>query len=168
MQSNATSLHHRQSITISSDHYATAQTVVNAAIEQGIKHSFSVTHGLCIVFGDWREIPLTIHKYSLIEVERLLGRLFEFRKPSGRVTSLTGRALRLVCAELRERLEGRALCLYQIKKSISNLEADGVVVDWCKEGLVITGVPTKTEADLSLVKYSDPEDVFAALVGRDL
>ena len=158
----------RQVLTITGDHYATSQAVVSAAIEKGIKHSFNVAHGLCVVFADWREIPLTIHKYSLIEVERLLGRLFEFRKQSGRVTSLTDRALRLVCAELRERLEERALCLYQIKKAINNLEADGVCVDWDKDGLAIKGVPTKTEADLSLIKYSDPEDVFGALMGYDL
>lgn len=168
MQSNDTLLSHRKSITVTADHYATSQAVVNAAIEKGINHHFKLAHGLCIVFADWREIPLTLHKYSLIEVERLLGRLFEFRKQSGRVTSLTDRALRLVCAELRERLQDRALCLHRIKKAIGNLEADGVGIDWNKDGLVIKGVPTKTEADLSLIKYSDPEDVFAALMGYDL
>jgi hypothetical protein len=93
--------------------------------------------------------------------------LFEFRKPSGRVTSLTDRALKLTYAELRERLQERVIDLWRLKQDIERLAADGVVIDWCK-GVTITGTPTKTEGELARVQNSNPADVLAVLIGDDL
>ena len=168
MQSNDTSLSHRQSITVTSDHYATSQAVVNAAIEEGLTRSFEVRYGLHIFFRDYDETPLFPgNKRGLIELERLLGRSFEFRKPSGRVASLTDRALKLTCAELRERLQERVIDLRWLKQDIDRLAADGVVIDW-RKGVTITGTPTKTEGELVRIQNANPEDVLAVLIGDEL
>ena len=72
----------RQVITITSDHFKTAQTVVDAAIAEGLTHSFEVRYGLNICFDDYDESPLhPNNKRGIIALERLLGRSFEFRKP---------------------------------------------------------------------------------------
>jgi hypothetical protein len=158
----------RQLITITSDHYATAQAVTNAAIEKGLTRSFEVRGGLNIFFRDYDETQLFPgNKRGLIELERLLGRSFEFRKQSGRVISLTDRALKLTCAELRERLQERVIDLRWLKQDIEQLAADGVVIDWCK-GVTVTGTPTKTKGELARIQNANPEDVLAVLMGDEL
>jgi hypothetical protein len=158
----------RQVLEITADHFQTAQAVTNAAIENGLTRSFEVRGGLHIFFRDYDETQLFPgNKRGLIELERLLGRSFEFRKQSGRVTSLTDRALKLTCAELRERLQERVIDLRWLKQDIERLAADGVVIDWCK-GVTVTGTPTKTECELAQVQNANPEDVLAVLMGDEL
>ena len=147
----------RQSITITGDHFKTAAIVAgfflqdDHPLEIGAEiplFSYEHSSGRTLFDIHEREYPLTaFNKPALLELEAFICRFVEFRRPSGRVTSLNNRVMQLAAIEISRRVAEEDRAVRELLFDLQTLSEAGITVIANRNGVSLRGGQQSAETE---------------------
>jgi hypothetical protein len=142
---------------VTSDHFRTATIVADFflsddhPLEIGAEiplFSYEAYSGRTLVDINGQDYPLTpFNRYILLELEAVICRFVDFRRPSGRVTGLNNRVMQLAAVEISRRVAEEDRAVRELLFDLQTLREAGITVIANRDGVSLRGGQQSAEAE---------------------